>query len=768
MPDQKVIENVSDTAFWVAYYRSRENERGDALFRDPFAKALVGERGKRISDSMPLISRYTEWSVISRTVIIDRFIEKLISEGVDTVINLGAGLDTRPYRMNLPETLEWIEVDCESIIAHKERILHSERPRCRLTRVAVDLANDRDRKAFFESAAPRAKKVLILTEGVIPYLSSEEVTGLAKDLFAIDRFAYWITEYFHPRVYRYLKETVRTQAMKNAPFKFYPDDWFGFFKNAGWAERETRYSGEIALEFKRRPPMPKWARLIFPFLPKKVREQSRRMAGYTIFARLVLLAIFLQTQAFGANVNLSCVAQTVESRLAPARFSVYAEDTLQGLEKMRNPETGLIRDKILLSPAARGGTGTTILNNNTSATNIGLDIVNQLGLLSHSGRAPNAAKNLGAILSSLEKMQYHRESGLFFSWYSTRRDLQVVNRDVSSVDNIHLALALWAIQEKMPNSELGRRASRLFQRMDFSSFYDAQSGLMGGNMKFDGKGSWKLESYRFANAGSEARSIYSLSWALGLLRKSPDPEFPKKAVKALKAEIFSWQDGKKTGRILKTWDGGAFQLLLPKLLINEEKYSPELAESFSSYARYIQAEGKRQGYLVPAAHSASNYGIDGDRAFTNVPSYEGKAGSPALVSSDHVDIQEKKNRERWDLVFTPHAAVIAASANPSGMAEVLASVEKIRSGPNLMYRPGWGFMDGYHVKGRYQGQVVPVQLSLDQGMIALALEQIDSKDGLSTTGRLLRDNPVVRGKLEEFYHLFDQKLSELGSDGRHH
>ena len=71
---------------------------------------LVGERGKKISDSMGNTSRYTEWSVISRTVIIDRFIEKLIKDGVDAVINLGAGLDARPYRMNLPENLQWIEV----------------------------------------------------------------------------------------------------------------------------------------------------------------------------------------------------------------------------------------------------------------------------------------------------------------------------------------------------------------------------------------------------------------------------------------------------------------------------------------------------------------------------------------------------------------------------------------------------------------------------------------------------------------------------------
>lgn len=280
------IGDVSDTSFWVAYFRVKETERSNPIFRDPFAKKLVGEKGRRISDSMPEISKYTEWSVISRTIIIDRFIEKLIQEGVDAVINLGAGLDTRPYRMNLPANLEWIEVDYPNIIAHKNQVLASDQPRCKLTRVEVDLANPEKRKAFFNQVVPQAKKVLIITEGVIPYLTPEQVKDLSRDLQQEKRFAYWITEYFHHSVYKYLKRTVRTHHMRNAPFQFYPEDWFGFFKDMGWSEKETRYTGEVAREFKRSPPMPAWAKLIFPLLPKKVKEQSAKMTGFVVFKKV--------------------------------------------------------------------------------------------------------------------------------------------------------------------------------------------------------------------------------------------------------------------------------------------------------------------------------------------------------------------------------------------------------------------------------------------------------------------------------------------------
>jgi methyltransferase (TIGR00027 family) len=279
------IRDVSDTAFWVAYFRAKETDRDDAMFSDPYAKRLVGDHGKKISDSTSSISKYVEWTVVSRTVIIDRFIEKMIQEGVDVIINLGAGLDTRPYRMNLPPHLEWIEVDCASIISHKTEVLQANQPKCRLTRYTVDLANSEERKAFLSSVAPHAKKALVLTEGVIPYLSPEQVTDLAKDLHASPRIAYWITEYFHRKVYRYLQQSRKMEAMKNAPFRFYPDDWFGFFKGVGWVPKETRYKGEIAREFKRMPPMPFIVRLVFFMLPKKVRQEAGRMTGFVIFEK---------------------------------------------------------------------------------------------------------------------------------------------------------------------------------------------------------------------------------------------------------------------------------------------------------------------------------------------------------------------------------------------------------------------------------------------------------------------------------------------------
>ena len=57
----------------------------------------------------------------------DHLILEQIGLGVDMVVNLACGLDTRPLRMNLPSHLQWIEVDLPGILDYKEALLGSEK-----------------------------------------------------------------------------------------------------------------------------------------------------------------------------------------------------------------------------------------------------------------------------------------------------------------------------------------------------------------------------------------------------------------------------------------------------------------------------------------------------------------------------------------------------------------------------------------------------------------------------------------------------------------
>lgn len=284
MPEQ-LIGDVSDTAFWIAHYRAMEGERPDALFRDPLAGMLAGERGKKIAQAMPM-TFWTGWSVVLRTCIIDDYIREVIAEGVDTVLNLGAGLDTRPYRMELPESLVWIEADYPHMIEFKEERLAKEKPRCRLERVKIDLANVAERRQMLAAVDARARKMLVLTEGVVPYLSEEQAASLADHLRAMAHARYWVLDYFSPEVVKYRGRNGMHRHMQNAPFKFAPDDWWGFFEEHGWKQKEIRYYWEEAQRRKRMLELPLRMRVMFMvrgiFLSKQQREAFQKLAGYVL------------------------------------------------------------------------------------------------------------------------------------------------------------------------------------------------------------------------------------------------------------------------------------------------------------------------------------------------------------------------------------------------------------------------------------------------------------------------------------------------------
>jgi methyltransferase (TIGR00027 family) len=279
------IHDVSDTAFWIAYHRALESDRPDALFHDPFAARLAGERGRRISDAMPT-SLIVAWTVALRTRIIDDYIEVALRSGVDTVLCLGAGLDARPYRLALPPALRWIEADYPHVIDHKEDILRRENPVCRLERVRIDLADAAERQKLFDRVDALSQGVLVLTEGVIPYLANDDAASLADALRSMRSIRLWILDYLSAQAVAFRRRKRVRSAMQNAPFKFAPGDWFAFFRQHRWRVKEIRYYPEEAARYSRPMPLPVGARLLLSvsrlWMSEQRREGFRRFGGYAM------------------------------------------------------------------------------------------------------------------------------------------------------------------------------------------------------------------------------------------------------------------------------------------------------------------------------------------------------------------------------------------------------------------------------------------------------------------------------------------------------
>lgn len=281
----EVIKNVSDTSFWVAQYRAQESERADALFRDPYAKILVGDRAGQIDTLQSETTKWTRWTVIMRTCIIDQMIRDLVAQGVKTFVNLGAGLDSRPYRMDLAEDIRWVEVDFPHVIEHKARRLAEFKPTCRLERIGIDLADRAARQGLFANLAQQYSPIVVLTEGVLPYLSSEQVSELSEDLLRHPGFKYWIGEYISPKSYPYLKSPRRMRALKNAPFRFFPEDWMGFFKQRGWRLNQEQYYIELSEKYGRPSPLPKIFKLLAKILGEKWAAPFKKMSGFLLWER---------------------------------------------------------------------------------------------------------------------------------------------------------------------------------------------------------------------------------------------------------------------------------------------------------------------------------------------------------------------------------------------------------------------------------------------------------------------------------------------------
>jgi methyltransferase (TIGR00027 family) len=276
---EKLIRNVSDTARWVAVYRAEETERPDALFRDPFARRLAGEQGEQIAKAMPFGDAMS-WSMVTRTVLIDDLVREEVAAGVDTVINLAAGLDTRPYRMLLPPSLKWIEVDLPEILAYKEEILAGEKPVSSLERIRLDLSEMQARRELFADLGRRSNRALVITEGLLIYLTSEEVAELAKDLAVPASFQSWILDLISPGGLNMLRNSMHRELAQSAPFKFAPPEGPNFFVPYGWTPIAVHSLLKNAARLKRLSLLFR----LFALLPDT--ERSRRYRPWTGICRL--------------------------------------------------------------------------------------------------------------------------------------------------------------------------------------------------------------------------------------------------------------------------------------------------------------------------------------------------------------------------------------------------------------------------------------------------------------------------------------------------
>ena len=266
MGDDEIL-HTTESALLTAGWRAMESSRSDALFRDPLAAGLAGERGLRIARTRP----EGAWVVAIRTGVIDAFVRSAISSGIDTVINLGAGLDTRPYRMDLPSSLHWIEVDYPILIEGKTAHLSGEVPACSIERVGLDLADRDARRELFDRIWTTSKRAMVLMEGVLGDLSVDDAGGLADELRSQPGCESWVIDYFSQRL---LADYRKHQPHPKSPVRFDPHSWEAFFTEHGWRIKEIRFLGEESERLHRPVPLSPLDKVMRLFTSRPLRDMG--------------------------------------------------------------------------------------------------------------------------------------------------------------------------------------------------------------------------------------------------------------------------------------------------------------------------------------------------------------------------------------------------------------------------------------------------------------------------------------------------------------
>ncbi|MBF2068007.1 MAG: class I SAM-dependent methyltransferase [Calothrix sp. C42_A2020_038] len=239
------MKNIADTAYLVAMYRALESERVNALFRDPYARLLAGGKGAMLVEVIGETEKITN-AIALRTRLIDEQIEKLVnSKNIDTVLNLAAGLDARPYRLSLPNSLRWIEVDLPEILIEKEQKLHHAQPICSLKRIKLDITDKFLRKRLFAEISQNSKQVLVITEGLLSYLPEIQVASIAADIYEQSKFTWWLFELESADTLQYYDKVYARKifdqyfASGNRTLLFAPREGTNFFEKYGWRVAES-------------------------------------------------------------------------------------------------------------------------------------------------------------------------------------------------------------------------------------------------------------------------------------------------------------------------------------------------------------------------------------------------------------------------------------------------------------------------------------------------------------------------------------------------
>jgi methyltransferase (TIGR00027 family) len=257
---------TNDSAMMIAHERALESLRDDSLFQDPFAKALAGRKGGGLSETfgqnctafeLPDWPEFHKMWTAVRTKFIDDHVTSFAASGkFQQLVNLGAGMDTRAYRLECYKAFTGgcFEVDMEVINANKAAVfkdyLGGPTSHCPVNNICLDFLHQEMTLAT-ELIEPFdiSKPTVFVSEGLVMYLGAEGKLKLLRDVSAVAApGSSFILQFMDPS---------ESEAAKTNPAAcaagLSADEAVSTLSGLGWGEFQISKFGDQSLNFGRYP-----------------------------------------------------------------------------------------------------------------------------------------------------------------------------------------------------------------------------------------------------------------------------------------------------------------------------------------------------------------------------------------------------------------------------------------------------------------------------------------------------------------------------------
>src|SRR5215207_11145099 len=171
------MKPISKTAFYCCGVRMQDAASANPVCGDVYAKEFMNEDGLRVLEAFRDETSPNATNVVRHRIIDDFLRRELAADPGLCVVTIGAGFDSRPYRLTGGR---WIELDEPQIIAYKNERLPIDRSDNALERIPVDFSADSLEEKL--SAFGDCRRTVVVIEGVFVYLDEEEITRLFATL----------------------------------------------------------------------------------------------------------------------------------------------------------------------------------------------------------------------------------------------------------------------------------------------------------------------------------------------------------------------------------------------------------------------------------------------------------------------------------------------------------------------------------------------------------------------------------------------------------